>query len=112
MRILVVEDELKVAHALKEGLEGERYDVALASTGEEAFFQVNSVLNGTGLPDGVAQYWFNGTLVIDRHDVLFRTGARPNINFRQFIIAPYIGDGSPVNQTMWIDNLVVATGRP
>ena len=42
MRILVVEDEQKVAHALKEGLEGERYDVTLASTGEEAFFQVNT----------------------------------------------------------------------
>lgn len=42
MRILVVEDEQKVANALKEGLEGERYDVALAATGEEAFFQVNT----------------------------------------------------------------------
>ena len=42
MRILVVEDEQKVAQALKEGLEGERYDVTLASTGEEAFFQVNT----------------------------------------------------------------------
>jgi DNA-binding response OmpR family regulator len=42
VRILVVEDEQKVAHALKEGLEGERYDVTLASTGEDAFFQVNT----------------------------------------------------------------------
>ena len=78
----------------------------------EAYFQINSIANGMGQADGVAQYWFNGTLVIDRHDVLYRTGARPNINFKQFIIAPYIGDGSPVAQTMWIDNLVVATARP
>ena len=42
MRILVVEDEQKVANALKEGLEGERYDVTVASTGEDAFFQVNT----------------------------------------------------------------------
>jgi len=42
VRILVVEDEQKVANALKQGLEGERYDVTLASTGEEAFFQVNT----------------------------------------------------------------------
>jgi DNA-binding response OmpR family regulator len=42
VRILVVEDEQKVANALKEGLEGERYDVTLASTGEDAFFQVNT----------------------------------------------------------------------
>ena len=38
MQILLVEDEVKVAKALKEGLEAERYDVTTASTGEEAFF--------------------------------------------------------------------------
>ena len=42
MRILVVEDEQKVANALKQGLEGERYDVTVAATGEDAFFQVNT----------------------------------------------------------------------
>lgn len=78
----------------------------------EAYFQINSIVNGIGQADGVMQYWFNGTLVIDRHDILFRTGARPNIKFRQFVIAPYIGDNSPVNQTMWVDNLIVATARP
>ena len=75
----------------------------------EAYFAMNSVVNGIGQADGVMQYWFNGQLVIDRRNVQFRTGARPNIKFRQFVIAPYIGDGSPVNQTMWIDNLTVAT---
>jgi hypothetical protein len=78
----------------------------------EAYFQINSIVNGIGQADGVAQYWFNGTLVIDRHDILFRTGARPSINFRQFVMAPYIGDGSPVDQSMWVDNLIVATARP
>lgn len=75
----------------------------------EAYFQLNSIVGGIGQADGVMQYWFNGTLVIDRHDILFRTGARPNINFHQFIIAPYIGDGSPANQYMWVDNLLLAT---
>ena len=42
MRILVVEDEQKLANALKEGFESERYDVTVASTGEDAFFQVNT----------------------------------------------------------------------
>jgi len=41
VRILVVEDEQKVAKALREGLEAERYDVDVASTGEEGFFLVN-----------------------------------------------------------------------
>ena len=78
----------------------------------EVYFQINSVVGGLGVADGVMQYWFNGTLVLDRHDILYRTGARPNILFHQFMIAPYIGDGSPVDQYMWIDDLTVATGRP
>jgi len=41
MRVLVVEDEKKVARALRDGLEAERYDVRVASTGEEGFFLVN-----------------------------------------------------------------------
>ncbi len=38
MRILVVEDEAKVARALKEGLESEHYQVAIARTGQDGFF--------------------------------------------------------------------------
>ena len=41
-KILVVEDEPKVAGALKEGLETEGYEVVLAHTGEEGFFHANS----------------------------------------------------------------------
>jgi hypothetical protein len=78
----------------------------------EALFQLNSIQNGKGVPDGIARYWFDGQLVIDRTTVLFRTGAHPGMKFNQFIIAPYIGDGSPVDQTMWVDNLTVARARP
>jgi DNA-binding response OmpR family regulator len=42
MRVLVVEDEQKVANALREGLEGERYDVVVERTGEAAFFRLNT----------------------------------------------------------------------
>jgi DNA-binding response OmpR family regulator len=42
MRILIVEDELKVANALKEGFEGERYEAVVAHTGEDAFFRINT----------------------------------------------------------------------
>lgn len=42
MQILVVEDEKKVAEALKEGLEAEHYKVNVAHTGEEGFFLINS----------------------------------------------------------------------
>ena len=37
MHILVIEDEKKVARALREGLEAERYAVSLAADGEEGF---------------------------------------------------------------------------
>ena len=37
MRVLVVEDERKVADALREGLEGEHYDVEVEYSGEGAF---------------------------------------------------------------------------
>jgi DNA-binding response OmpR family regulator len=42
MRILVVEDEIKVARALKEGLEGEHYEVVVAATGEDGFFHASA----------------------------------------------------------------------
>jgi hypothetical protein len=77
----------------------------------EAYFQLNTVVGGIGQADGVIQYWFNGTLMIDRHDILFRTGAHPTLQFSQFLIAPYIGDGSPADQSMFIDNLRLATSR-
>ena len=38
MRILVVEDERKIADALKKGLETEGYQVTLAASGEDGFF--------------------------------------------------------------------------
>jgi DNA-binding response OmpR family regulator len=40
--VLVVEDEPKVARALREGLAGEGYDVVVAPTGEDAFFRASS----------------------------------------------------------------------
>lgn len=41
-RILVVEDESKVARALREGLERQGHQVVVAPTGEEGFFLVNA----------------------------------------------------------------------
>jgi len=42
MRVLVVEDEQKVAAALREGLEGEGYVVTVEHTGEGAFFRATT----------------------------------------------------------------------
>jgi hypothetical protein len=78
----------------------------------EAYYQMNTIVNGVGQNNGVMQYWFNGTRIINRHDIIFRTGARPNLQFQQFVMAPYIGSpGSSVAQGFWIDNLTVASAR-
>jgi DNA-binding response OmpR family regulator len=42
VRVLVVEDEQKVADALREGLQEEHYEVVVERTGEGAFFRVNT----------------------------------------------------------------------
>ena len=55
-----MEDEQKVANALREGLQDEKYDVTVERTGEAAFFRVNTetfdvILLDLGLPgrDGI-----------------------------------------------------------
>ncbi len=76
----------------------------------EAFFKLNSIVDGKGVRDGVVRYRYDGELVIDHTDVLLRTGQYPQMKFNQFLIAPYIGDGSPIDQSMWVDELIVGTG--
>jgi len=78
----------------------------------EVYFQLNSIQNGKGMPDGIVRYWVDGQLAIEHTNVLFRTGVHTTMQFNQFLIAPYIGVGSPVDQTMWVDELTVATAKP
>ncbi len=42
MRILVVEDELKLAGALKSGLETDDYVVSVAHSGEDGFYMIQT----------------------------------------------------------------------
>ena len=42
MRVLIVEDERKLAQAVASALKGEHYDVVVASTGEDGFFRANA----------------------------------------------------------------------
>jgi len=42
VRILVVEDERKVAKALEQGLEAEHYEVAVAHSGEDGFYLIST----------------------------------------------------------------------
>ncbi len=78
----------------------------------EVYFQLNTIAGGIGQANGIVRYWLNGNLKMEFTNVMFRTGANPTLQFKQFVIGPYIGDGSSVNQTMWVDDLTVGTARP
>ena len=78
----------------------------------EAYFRMNSISGGRGITDGKIRYWYDSQLLISYDNILMRTAQFPDLKFNQFLIAPYIGDGSPVEQIMWIDELTVATSPP
>ncbi len=85
----------------------------------ESYEQMNTVIAGIAgvlgiaQPDGVFQYWVDGALVMDRHDVYFRTGANPTMQFRTFLMGPWLSLGAAtVDQYVWIDDLLVATAHP
>ncbi|MBI5548239.1 MAG: hypothetical protein HY901_30535 [Deltaproteobacteria bacterium] len=78
----------------------------------EVYFQMNSVQNGVGVPDGKMRWIQDGKVLHSYDHILLRTGAHANARFVQHGFAPYIGDGSPTAQTFWIDDLTVATARP
>lgn len=78
----------------------------------EAFIRLNTIVNSKGQRDGVMKLWYDGKLVVNREDVILRTAAHPTMKFNTFLIGPYIGDGSPVEQTFWVDDLLVADQMP
>lgn len=74
----------------------------------EAFIKLNTITNGKGNRDGIWRLWQDGRLVIDASNIIMRTAVNANMKFNGILIGPYIGDGSPVDQTTWIDNLLVS----
>jgi len=78
----------------------------------EAYFALNSIVGGVGLVDGRVRYALDGKLLISSDAVLLRTGLHETMRFDHFLMLPYIGDGSPIEQTVLYDELTVATGKP
>lgn len=78
----------------------------------ETYFELNTIDAGIGIPDGKIRYWYDGQLLISSDNILFRTGAHPDMLFDQLFYGPYIGVGSPVDQTWWVDDLTLADGIP
>lgn len=78
----------------------------------QAHLRLNRVVDGAAARDGVLQYWFDGALIIDHRDVVFRTGQHPDMQINQFLMTPYYGPGVPHGQRMWVDDLRIYEGVP
>ena len=56
--------------------------------------------------DGICRGWFDGKLVVEHTDVIFRSTDYPKMQFNQFLLAPFFGSGLvPHPQKLWIDEL-------
>jgi len=78
----------------------------------EAYFKMNSITGGVAQPDGAMKLWVDGTLVKNYADLILRTNRRATMKWNKIIISPYIGDGSPIAQSLYIDDLKVYDGIP
>jgi hypothetical protein len=80
----------------------------------EAYFKLNSLdlEEDRANRDGIVRGWFDGKLVVDHSDVVFRSTDFPHMQFNQFLMAPYFGPGLlPHAQKLWIDELAVGDKR-
>lgn len=75
----------------------------------KAQFVLNSIKDGTAVKDGKLRYWFDGELIMDYDDVVFRTGQHTDMKINQFLMTPYFGPGVPHEQWIWIDDLKITT---
>ncbi len=58
------------------------------------------ITSGQRKADGIIRYWYHGALRFAFSNVLFRPAQHPSMYFNQFMLAPYIGIGSPANQSV------------
>ena len=78
----------------------------------EAYFEMNTIEQGIGIPNGKIRYWYDGQVLISSDSILMRTAANADMKFNQLFYGGYIGVGSPIDQTWWVDDLIIADGIP
>ncbi len=78
----------------------------------EYYTKMNTISGGKGVNDGILQVWLDGQEIVNFTDLIIRTGQYPTAQWTQIALSPYIGDGSPIDQYLWIDNLTVSTSLP
>ena len=77
----------------------------------EAFIKLNTK-TGTWNADGIFKYWLDGNLEINSTNVMMLDGVNADHDgalINQFILAPWLGDGSPAAQGMQVDQIWVGT---
>lgn len=76
----------------------------------EVFMKLNTFSGNSGNNDGIFRYWLDGSLEIEATNIMMRDGAaNTDMLINQFAIPPHIGSGSPIAQTMWVDELMLGT---
>lgn len=78
----------------------------------EVYFKMNTVSSGHAIPNGIMWMKVDGNNVISKNNIVYRTNENSTMMWKTFVLAPYIGDGSPQNQTMWMDELELANLPP
>jgi two-component system copper resistance phosphate regulon response regulator CusR len=106
LRILIVEDEVKVANALKQGFEDQEYEAVVANTGEDAFFRINTepfnvILldimlpgrNGLQILTGLRRQGIQTPVILlTAHDALEARVAGLNAGADDYVVKPFAFD--------------------
>lgn len=77
----------------------------------EVYVQMNTIVAGLPLLNGIMRYWVDGALVISSSTIELRTAQYATQRFNQLLLVPYIGVGSPASQDIWVDSLLLWTAR-
>jgi hypothetical protein len=78
----------------------------------ECYFKMNTMSGGKAVADGIMKEWIDGVKVLDKSNVVYRTNQHSTMKWEEFVLSPWIGDGSPIAQTMYMDELTVGDTNP
>jgi hypothetical protein len=74
------------------------------------YFKRNTFTSNVANFDGIMRMWVGDTLAIEDTAMMFAANAYADTQWDKVVLAPWIGDNSPANQTMWIDELKIYDG--
>ena len=108
-------------HANAPGKYGEDFDwddnvegQVYLQRGEWNRLEVRYVMNTPGVSDGHLQAWFNGKMVLDRTDVMYRMPGGEDVGIDRLFFSTFYGGHTdkwapPTDQYVYFDNFIVST---